>query len=162
MTKQVKWVISDRYGSGNITNGGNTMTGMGSVGQYCCRIGWYSFESGVHKWKVQLKYEVRHDNFGGNYSSVNNAIGEIGIIDSDEVNPDIANSKKKWVCQCSLTSRGYHNPIETISLTLDMRRKTFKTRSSSNSRVNNYPFTATRVMPFFASNSPHLSLSLVE
>ena len=39
LTKQVKWVISDRCGSGEITNGGNTMKGVGSGGQYCWRIG---------------------------------------------------------------------------------------------------------------------------
>ena len=33
--RQVKWVISGIYGSGDITNGGNTMNSVGSGGQYC-------------------------------------------------------------------------------------------------------------------------------
>ena len=48
LTKQVKWVISDVDGSDDVTNSGNTMKGVGRVGQYCCRIGWCLFESGVH------------------------------------------------------------------------------------------------------------------
>ena len=199
LTKQVKWIISDLYGSGYITNGGNTMSGVGSVGQYCCRVGWCSFESGVHTWKVRLRYKVRpvdycdgymenddygdgymeNDDYGDGYDEYDdgydyygnaydgnaydeygdgygNAICEVGIIDSGEI-ADIANSKKKWVYRPSF---GYDNCTETVSLTLDMDRKTLNTRS--NNCVKNYQFTAPRIMPFFSSNSPGLSLSLVE
>lgn len=189
LTKQVKWIISDLYGSGYITNGGNTMSGVGSVGQYCCRVGWCSFESGVHTWKVRLRYKDRnvdycddymkdddyddayheygdlydkygnaydeykddYDNYGNAYDEYGdgycNAICEVGIIDCGEI-ADIANSKKKWVYRPSF---GYHNFTKTVSLTLDMDRKTLNTRS--NNCVKNYQFTAPRVMPFFSSNS---------
>ena len=185
LTKQVKWVIGDVYGSGAITDGGNTMKGVSRVGQYCWRIGSCSFESGVHTWKVQSRY---HDNFRDNYGSygsyfnhVSNATAEIGIIDCDEINADKAKSRKKWVCRRSL---GHRNPTETVSLTLDMENRTLETRSdagvsffehnvigfgvnnwqhtASRSYANNYQLTASRVLPFFSSNSPHLSLSLVE
>ena len=173
LTKQVKWVISDAYGSGDVTNGGNTMKGVDRVGQYCCRIGWCLFESGVHTWKVELRYEVSHDNYGdnfrGNYDPYNDysnaynrnnnrtAYGEIGIIDYDGINAGIT-SNKKWVYRCSV---GYNKPSETLSLTLDMERRTLKIRSNCHLR-NSFQFTAPRVMPFFSSSSPRLSLSLVE
>ena len=191
LTKQVKWIISDLYGLGYITNGGNTMSGVGSVGQYCCRVGWCSFESGVHTWKVRLRYKDRnvdscggymdddnhgdayheygdvygnlydeynddYGNYGNPYDEYKDAICEVGIIDCSEI-ADIANSEKKWVYRPSF---GYRNFTETVSLTLDMDRKTLNTRS--NNCVKNYQFTAPHVMPFFSSNSPRLSLSLVE
>ena len=175
LEKQVRWVISDRCGSGDITNGGNTMKGVGRVGQYCCRIGWCCFESGVHTWKVELRYESRHNNFHGNFrdnysgnfldnygvnilgGNYGGSIAEVGIIDIDEINADIANSQKKWVYQ---HFAGYDNCTETVFLTLDMENRTLET--SSNSGVNNYQCLADRVVPFFSSNSPQLSLSLVE
>ena len=173
LTKQVKWVISDVDGSGDVTNGGNTMRGVGRVGQYCCRIGWCLFESGVHTWKVELRYEVSHDNYGDNFRGNNDpyndysnaynrndnhtAYGDIGIIDYDGISAGIT-SNKKWVYRCSV---GYQKPSETLSLTLDMERRTLKIRSNCHLR-NSFQFTAPRVMPFFSSSSPRLSLSLVE
>ena len=173
LTKQVKWVVSDVYGSGDITNGGNTMKGVGRVGQYCCRIGWYCFESGVHTWKVVLRYEVSHDNYGDNFRGNNDpyndysnaynrndnhtAYGEIGIIDYDVVNAGIT-SNKKWVYRCSV---GHHKPSKTLSLTLDMERRALRIRSNCHLKKN-FQFTVPRVMPFFSSSSPRLSLSLVE
>ena len=176
LTKQVKWVISDVYGSGNITNGGNTMNGLGSGGQYCWRIGSCSFESGVHTWKVQMRYEVRNDNLHGNYEycedydafeynngreRVKNASGEIGIIDCDNIKADIASSKKKWVCQRSFSC---HFPTEILSLTLDMENRTLKIQEDNvgQSGYNRYQFSARRVSPFFACHSPNMSISLVE
>ena len=177
LTKQVKLVISHVYGSGNITNGGNTMNGV-DVGQYCCRIGSCSFESGVHSWKVNLRYEVFYDNFydgyneygdgyneygdgyneyGDVYDVYGRGIGEVGIIDSDEINADIASSQNKWVNQHCLDC---YNRTETVFLTLDMENRTLETRS--NSGVNNYQFTAPRVLPFFSSNSSCLTIDLVE
>ena len=149
LTKQVKWIISDVYGSGNITNGGLTMNGVGRAGQYCCRIGSCSFQSGVHTWQVQISCQ------DPNYHSFNynNAIGEIGIIDCDEINANMAISKKKWVSRYSI---GYYNRTEIISLTLDMEERRLFIRE------NNYQFSARRVSPFFACNSPYLSISLVE
>ena len=170
LKKQVKWVISHVYGSGDITDGGNTMKGEGSDGQYCCRIGSCSFESGVHTWKVQLRYQKNR------FSKFCDSVGEIGIIDSGEINADIAKSTKKWVCRSFLN---YFYRTETIFLTLDMENKTLQTRSNgapetlleaaqrrqsglSDIDVKNYKFTARRVVPFFASNSRHLSLTLVQ
>ena len=183
LKKEVKWIISDRYGSGDITNDGNTMTGLG-IGQYCCRVGWCCFESGVHTWKVELRYESRHNNLRGKFrrnndrnfrrsrdrifrqnyginddpfDDYNEATGEVGIIDSDEINTDIANSQNKWVYQLCLD---YDNCTKTVLLTLDMDNKTLETRC--NFDVTNYQFTSSRVMPFFSSNSSCLSLHLVE
>ena len=190
LKKEVKWVISDRYGSGNITNGGNTMNGL-STNQYSFRIGWCVFESGVHTWKVELRYESRYNNlrdkvrnshsgnfrrdndrmfcrnydgiYGSNYKvdddfvDYKEATGEVGIIDSDEINTDIANSQNKWVYQFCLD---YAYCTETVFLTLDMEKKTLETRG--NFGVTNYQFTSSRVIPFFSSNSSCLSLHLVE
>ena len=153
LTKQVKWFISGVHGSGDITNGGLTMNGVGHVGQYVWRIGSCSFESEVHTWKVQ----IISCNQNSNYNSFNygNHTAEIGILDCDEINADIANSKKKWVYRRSLS---YHNRNinEILSLTLDMENRTL------NIQCNNYQFSARRVSPFFACNSPYLSISLVE
>jgi hypothetical protein len=84
LAKQVKWVISDAYGKGPITNGGCTMW---SDGGYCCRVGGCYFGSGVHTWKVQFS----------NVHCYGKPSAEVGIIDYDEINADIVQSKKKCV-----------------------------------------------------------------
>ena len=149
LTRRVKWVISDVHGSGDITNGGLTMKGVGRVGQYCCRVGGCYFDSGVHTWKVQIICR--------NYY---NGTGEIGIIDYDDNNTDIANSRKKWVCQ-RYVGYDYGCNTEILSLTLDMEQSTLNVQGNY-SGVNNYQFSARRVSPFFACNSPYVSISLVE
>ena len=158
LTKQVRWVISDVHGSGDISNGGLTMNGVGRNGQYCFRVGNCYFESGVHKWKVQI--ETNHQNgSGGNYY-YNNYTSEIGVIDCDDINEDIVNSKKKWVYQSSFTYQ--RRTTEILSLTLDKENGTLNIQAQSNSIVSNYRFCARRVSPFFACNSPNLFISLVE
>ena len=154
LTKEVKWVISDVHGSGEITDGGKTMKGVGSGGQYCFRVGGRYFESGVHTWKIQISYQESY--YGYSHSS---AFGEIGIIDCNEINADIANNRKKWVYRRSF---GYHNgTTEIASLTVDMERKRLDIQGNSGSRKT-YSFSARRISPFFACNSPNLSISLVE
>ena len=149
LTRRVKWVISDVHGSGDITNDGLTMKGVGRVSQYCCRVGECYFDSGVHTWKVQVSCR-----------NCSNATGEIGIIDYDDNNTDIANSRKKWVWR-ECIGYNYSYNTEILSLTLDMERNTLNVQGN-NSGVNNYQFSARRVSPFFACNSPYVSISLVE
>ena len=153
LTKQVRWVISDVHGSGDISNGGLTMKGRD--GQYCFRVGDCYFESGVHKWKVQIE---SYKNLCGNYYS-NNYTSEIGVIDCDDINGDIANSKKKWVYRYSYTYRS--RATEILSLTLDKENGTLDIQAESNSGVSNYRLCARRVSPFFACSS-NLCISLVE
>jgi hypothetical protein len=146
LKKQVTWVISDAHGRGPIIDGGRTMTG--DVG-YCCRVGGCYFDSGVHTWKVRLS-----NVFFGQLSA------EVGIIDYDEINADMARSKKKCVHTQSVPTGS-----ADISFNLDMEKRTLnvKVNSSLNgSSTNSYQFTARRVSPFFACNSPGLSISLVE
>lgn len=153
LTKQVRWVISDVHGSGDISNGGLTMIGVGRYGQYCFRVGDCYFESGVHKWKVHISYQ---DAYSCHYH-YNNYTSEIGVIDCDDINGDIANSKKKWVYRSSI---GYHrHTTEILSLTLDKENGTLNIQTDINSGVSNYQFCARRVSPFFACNSPNLCIS---
>jgi hypothetical protein len=87
-------------------------------------------------------------------------IAEVGIIDYDEINADMARSKKKCVHEYSIPA-GYGD----ISFTLDMEKRTLnvKVRSSYyGPSTNSYQFTARRVSPFFACSSPGLIISLVE
>jgi hypothetical protein len=147
LTKQVKWVISDAHGKGHITYGGRTMRGDGG---YCCRVGGCYFDSGVHTWKVRLSNHIYFQ-----------STAEVGIIDYDEINADMAQSKKKCVHSVPLNF-GARNDI---SFNLDMEKRTLnvKVNSSLNgSSTNSYQFTARRVSPFFAGNSPGMSISLVE
>ncbi|CAB4043305.1 tripartite motif-containing 45-like [Paramuricea clavata] len=150
LTKQVKWVISDAHGRGAITNGGRTMNGDG--GGYCCSVGGCYFDSGVHTWGVRLRH-----NGNSSYScSV-----EVGIIDYDEINADIAQSEKKCVHKHSVKT-GF---ADNISLTLDMEKRTLNVKISSDCygySTKNYQFTARRVSPFFACCSPYLSINLVK
>jgi hypothetical protein len=149
LTKQVKWVISDAYGKGVITDGGRTMEGDGE-GEYCWRVGGCYFVSGVHTWEVQLS-----SIYYGQFSV------EVGIIDYDEINADIAQSKKKCVHECSVI-HGYN---DDISLTLDMEKRTLNVKVNSDYygfSSNDYQFTARRVSPFFACSSSGVRISLVE
>jgi hypothetical protein len=141
LTKQAKWVISDAHGKGPITGGGRTMNGDGG---YCFRVGGCYFDYGVHTWKVRSR-----NNRNSSYSySV-----EVGIIDYDEINADIAQSEKKCVDEPSVKS-GF---TDNISFTLNMEKRTLNVKVNSD-----YQFTARRVSPFFACSSPYLCISLVE
>jgi hypothetical protein len=147
LTKQVKWVISDAHGKGHITDGGRTMRGDGG---YCCGVGGCYFDSGVHTWKVRLS----NDFFG-------QSSAEVGIIDYDEINADMAQSEKKCVHK-------HFIPFGSadISFNLDMEKRTLNVKVINSSRygssTNSYQFTARRVSPFFACSSPGMSISLVE
>jgi hypothetical protein len=170
LAKQVKWVISDAHGKGAITNGGRTMKGEGRQGEYCWRVGGCYFDSGVHTWKVQFHnhgsysydgydYYDDYEDYGDYHCSA--IAGEVGIIDYDEINADIAQSEKKWIHNYSVR-RGHS---DDISLTLDMEKKTLNVMVNSGcygSCANNYLFTARRVSPFFACDSPGVRISLVE
>jgi hypothetical protein len=155
LTKQVKWIISDAHGKGAITNGGRTMNGEGRQGEYCSRVGGCYFDSGVHTWKVRLN----NNDLSRLY---NPPSAEVGIIDYDEINADIAKSEKKWVHKRS----GQSGLSDDISLTLDMEKRTLnvkvKSRNYGSSTNENYQFTARRVSPFFACSSLYMSISLVE
>jgi hypothetical protein len=148
LKKQVKWVISDAYGRGPITDGGRTMMGDGG---YCCRVGGCYFDSGVHTWKVRL-HKVHQ---------LGQPSAEVGIIDYDEINANMAQSKKKCVQKYSVK---FDSPHE-IFFNLDMEKRTLNVKVNSSRRgssTNSYQFTARRVSPFFACNSPNLSINLVE
>jgi hypothetical protein len=156
LTKQVKWVMSDVYGKGVVTDGGFTMKGEGRC--YCCRIGWCSFESGSHMWKVQLRNLDKSDVSDKDFIP---AECEVGIIDADEINADISQSEKKWVHKHSVQCG--HSDV--LSLTLDMERKRLNVMVDSNycySPNVRLQFTALRVVPFFACNSSNVSISIVE
>ena len=148
LKKQVKWVISYAHGKGTITDDGRTMWGDGG---YCCRVGGCYFDSGVHTWKVRL-HKVHQ---------LGQPSAEVGIIDYDEINANMAQSKKKCVQKYSVK---FDSPHE-IFFNLDMEKRTLNVKVNSNldgSSTNSYQFTARRVSPFFACNSPGVSISLVE
>jgi hypothetical protein len=148
LTKQVKWVISDAHGKGPITDGGRTMSGDGG---YCCRVGGCYFDSGVHTWKVLLS---------GSNLYLGSLSVEVGIIDYDEINADIAQSKKKCVHTQSVPFGS-----ADISFNLDMEKRTLNVKVNTDflgSSTYSYQFTARRVSPFFACSSRGLSISLVE
>jgi hypothetical protein len=150
LTKQVKWVISDAHGKGDITDGGRTMTGDGG---YCCRVGGCYFDSGVHTWKVGLSND-----------DLDRLSAEVGIIDYDEINADMAQSKKKCVHEHSVPLN-FGAIRDDISFNLDMEKRTLNVKVNSSRRdssTNSYQFTARRVSPFFACSSPFLRISLVE
>ena len=149
LTKQVKWVISDAHGKGPITDGGCTMNGDGG---YCCRVGGCYFDSGVHTWKVRLS----NVNFG-------QPSAEVGIIDYDEINADMAQSEKKCVHEYSVPLN--IGARDDISFNLDMEKRTLNVKVNSSRRgssTNSYQFTARRVSPFFACSSPNLIIRLEE
>ena len=152
LEKQVSWRISDIYGKGVVTDGGMTMKGEGS--NFCCRVGWCFFESGVHTWKVQLS---NHDD---SYNYHKNSSFEVGIIDHDKINADITISKNKWVFKHAVK----HCHSDVLSLTLDMERGRLNVMFDSNRYYGPtvLRFTARRVLPFFACDSPNSSISLVE
>ena len=192
LTKQVRWVISDVKGKGVITNGGLTMKSVGGEGEYCCWIGGCYFESGVHTWTVKLSFQESYDfDMEGNQFgfppnqgmfAANSRFGmfgqrnvlpfqqdfpdlsvEVGIIDCDAINErDIAQSERK--CIYKLYLDGLMDDSSVISLTLDVENRTLHTRDTSdtNPAANSYPFLACRVSPFFACNSPHVSISMME
>jgi hypothetical protein len=94
-------------------------------------------------------------------SSFSSSDAEVGIIDCHEVNVDAAKSEKKWVLQ----RRVQISYSDTVFLTLDMEKRSLNVRVNSTyfgSSKQNYQFTARRVSPFFACNSPHFSITLVE
>ena len=164
LTKRVRWVISDAYGNGVITNGGLTMEsavtksgrtrskgGKRCGTEYSWRVGGCYFETGVHTWKVQL-----HNPYGISGGA------EVGIIDYNEINApvDADLSQKKWVFHH--LERGYH---DIISLTLDMEERSLSvsvTTEYGEYWDQNCQFAAHRVAPFFASSSPNVTISLVE
>ena len=154
LTKQVKWVISNAYGNGLVTDGGLTMKGDGR--SYCCRVGWCCFESGVHTWKVQLRESQKIFSYH-NKSSV-----EVGIIDRDEINTGMKVITRKWVLNRSVHAIG----SDVISVTLDMERKMLSVwvHSSYNGPpdVENVHFTSHKVLPFFACSMSNESISIVE
>ena len=164
LTKRVRWVISDAYGNGVITNGGLTMQGAVTKSgprvkggkrrgtEYRWRVGGCYFETGVHTWKVQLHGP------GDDFSDS----AEVGIIDYNELNApiNVGMSQKKWVLQHYPESD--YNDI--ISLTLDMEKRSlnvFVTTGYSGFNQN-FRFTAHRVSPFFASSSLNVTIGLVE
>jgi hypothetical protein len=147
LTKQVKWVISDAHGKGHITHDGRTMKGDGGC---CCRVGGCYFDSGVHTWKVRLLKVIP-----------GKLIAEVGIIDYDEINADMAQSEKKCVHKYSVPP----TVGDDISFTLDMEKRTLNVKVKSSydgPSTYSYQFTARRVSPFFACSSPDLFISLVE
>jgi hypothetical protein len=148
LTKQVKWVISDARGKGPITDGGRRME---SDGGYCCRAGGCYFDSGIHTWKVRLSNV-----------HLGQLSAEVGIIDYDEINADMAQSGKKCVHKHSVPSGCFAN----IFFNLDMEKRRLNVKVYSGrldpESTNSYQFTARRVSPFFACSSPGLFINLVE
>ena len=144
LTKQVKWVLSDVYGNGAISDNGRTM--MGGQG-YCWRVGACYFESGIHTWNVNLRtnalFLTPHSDF------------QVGIIDCEEINANVSEGKKKWVLSCAQGN---------FSLTLNMDKKTLNVNGSNPFRSfsKNFHFTARRVSPFFACDFLDASITLVD
>ena len=165
LTKQVRWVISDVYGKGVVSNGGLIMKGVKCEGEMCCRVGACYFESGVHSWRVEVDYNVgpliRRQGMLRVMAQVNQVESvEVGIIDYDEINTDIGQSEKKWVRKQSISA------IErfVFSFTLDMEKKVLNVQVNSNRHgnyVSNFQFTAGRVSPFFSCSSPNVSIRLL-
>ena len=143
-TKKVTWVLSDVYGNGAISDNGRTMNG--SIQGYCWRVGACYFESGIHTWNVDVRYN----------SLMLHGSGEVGIIDYEEinVNTNVSKRKKKWVLSC----------IGSLRLILDMGKKTLvvKVSNKRGSFSQGFQFTARRVSPFFSSNFSPVSITLVD
>jgi hypothetical protein len=86
---------------------------------------------------------------------------EVGIIDYDEINADIAQSEKKCV---------HKHPFgpgdQNISFNLDMEKRILNVKIISGLNgpsTNSYQFTARRVSPFFSACSARgPSISLME
>ena len=170
LTKQVKWVISDAHGKGDVTHGGFAMRGVGREGEYCCRVGKVCFETGVHSWIVEVSFVFNAFAYFGNPDNsvfadilrmqmANSLMPlEVGIIDYEEINADIVQCQRKWVHKLPIAA------IEKVvlSCTLDMGKKTLNVQidSRQGSHHVNYQFTACRVSPFFACNSPHVVIHL--
>ena len=157
LTKQVKWGISYVHGKGVVTRGGFTMRGVGREGEYCCRVGNCYFETGVHSWSVEVINDFNMFRGMMGYADWLMSV-EVGIIDYDEINADIVQCQRKWV---------HKLPTPTMErvvffCTLDMEKKTLNVQidSSHGSRHVNYQFTACRVSPFFACNSPNVLIHL--
>ena len=153
LSKQVKWFISDVHGKGSVCTDGLLMY---SEGGYCCRVGSCYFDSGVHKWKVELSNTACTGYTPRNV--------ETGIIDYDDINADIASCENKWVYE-----RTFNEQAATVDVfvTLNMDKKTvyFETQKFSNnpkSAAGHYQFTASRVSPFFASDSLLVCIRLRE
>ena len=137
LTKQVKWVLSDVYGNGTVTKNGRTLmsTDMGC----CWRVGACYFESGIHTWKVNVDSPLK---FGS---------CQVGIIDYEKINTNVAKSKTKCVVSCT---------DGRFSLTVDMHKKTLNVEGSDGIVSENLRFTARRVTPFFACSLPLASVTL--
>ena len=145
LRKRVEWVLSEVHGNGTVSNGGLTMKGGEG---YCWRVGACCFESGIHTWKVSIS---KSHSFGSNC--------EVGVFDYEEINADAPKSKNKWVLSCKVLHGG------SISLTVDMDKKTLKIIINSDRYDpcdKDYQFVARRVSPFFACQSPALSINLKE
>ena len=152
LTKGVEWVISNAHGRGPLTNNGRTMTGEDGNEEYCCRVGGCYFDSGVHTWVVRM-------------NAVNGRGGqtEVGVIDYNEINEDMFNSKNKCVYKDFTSGM----PLD-MSFKLDMEKRSMyiflKDELSHGSwfGLKVYEFTAERVSPFFACSSSGVSLSIIE
>ena len=157
LAKQIQWVISDAHGKGVVTHGGFAMRGVAREGEYCCRVGDCYFETGVHSWSVEVINDFNM--FGGmmGYGCSLMSI-EVGIIDYDEINADIVQCQRSWVHKLPTPA------MERVVFfcTLDMEKKTLNVQidSRQGSRRVNYQFTACRVSPFFACNSPKVLIHL--
>ena len=151
LTKQVNWIISDKYGKGVITDGGLTLKGEWCACEYCWRVGQCYLESGVHTWIVQLHHSQSLDHlhivekarrrpkplfswhpdddfednqphlFGGKTYIPG---FEVGIVDTKEIDSGI---KYKVQRECVyLGSFRYGNCDQVITLRLDMDGGTLK------------------------------------
>ena len=161
LTKEVKWVISDAHGKGDVTHGGFAMRGVGRQGEYCWRVGNVCFETGFHSWSVEVGFEVGNRNAFSMMAPVLQVmpVVEVGIIDYEEINADIVQCQRKWFLKLPIPA------FEKVVFfcTLDMEKKTLNVQVASNrevTRLGNCLFTACRVSPFFACYSPNVTIHL--
>ena len=170
---EVEWELSSVHGNA-IVSSYDCRKMSGSGNEYCWRAGDCYFTSGVHKWRVRLRYSVTRKKkkiFRKRNQekiiriecepTIEEVIPrvEIGIIDYDEVSEG-GTTCEKWVHSFDHYCRRY------LSLTLYMESKTFEIQFDSMDTLFAHPlryrFTADRVSPFFACNSSHMSITVLK
>ncbi|XP_028401629.1 tripartite motif-containing protein 45-like [Dendronephthya gigantea] len=98
LTKDVAWVFSSAYGSGEIYCGSLKLTSNNVNQGSGWRIGESSFKSGVHTWKVLIKHEDSHDQawqeqygyFHRNYNYGHMAVCDVGVVGNTNCRPQFS------------------------------------------------------------------------
>lgn len=160
LTKKVRWVLREDIGSGTIINGGMTLSADGASGSWWYRIGDCFFDTGINKWKVEVKYLGTRSRFSARKEV------EVGVVDTDGDHSSggmKSGHTNRWTAKFSAEV--------IVTLKVDMLRNILTVQSSGGvDEINRsippaqcvIQIAAKRVSPFLAFRGRHLSLTVIQ